>query len=164
VEHEGQHEAHRRFWREWDMPSLTSRKDFNVDIGDHTIAVFWKPLAFFGQPKRCCGLLVNEYTHPRCHRGRRKRSVRIARECSGDLLPPSPPTEKATARQGDPAAAAHSMRASAQVTAPGAATSRIVAVSTRPNKQNRSTCSRMSLSTKAKVEGGKSVTRPAEAS
>ena len=31
------------------MPSLTSRKDFNVVIGDHTIAVFWKPLAFFGQ-------------------------------------------------------------------------------------------------------------------
>jgi hypothetical protein len=83
-------------------------------------------------------------------------------ECSGDLLPPAPPVEKATARQGDPAAAAHSMRASAQVTAPGAATSRVVAVSTRPNKQNRSTCSRMSLSTKAKVEGGKSVTRPAE--
>jgi hypothetical protein len=25
-------------------------------------------------------------------------SVRIARECSGDLLPPSPPAEKATAR------------------------------------------------------------------
>jgi hypothetical protein len=40
--------------------------------------------------------------------------------------------------------AAHSMRASAQVTAPGAATSMIVAVTTRPNRQNRSTCSRMS--------------------
>jgi hypothetical protein len=77
-------------------------------------------------------------------------------------VPPSPPAEKATASQGDPAAAAHSMRASAQVTAPGAATNMIVAVSTRPNRQNRSTCSRMSLSTKAKVEGGKSVTRPAE--
>ena len=31
------------------MPSLTSRKDFNFVIGEHTIAVFWKPLAFFGQ-------------------------------------------------------------------------------------------------------------------
>jgi hypothetical protein len=40
---------------------------------------------------------------------------------------------------------AHSMRASAQVTAPGAVTSMIVAVSTRPNRQNRSTCSRMSV-------------------
>jgi hypothetical protein len=39
----------------------------------------------------------------------------------------------------------HSMRASAQVTAPGAITSRIAAVSTRPNRQNRSTCSRMSV-------------------
>jgi hypothetical protein len=46
---------------------------------------------------------------------------------------------------GRPAGAAHSMRASAQVTAPGAATSIIVAVSTRPNRQNRSTCSRMSV-------------------
>ena len=51
--------------------------------------------------------------------------------------------------------AAHSMRASAQVTAPGAITSMIVAVSTRPNRQNKSTCSRMSLSTKAEVEAGK---------
>jgi hypothetical protein len=42
-------------------------------------------------------------------------------------------------------AAAHSIRASAQVTAPGAATNMIVAVSTRPNRQNRSTCSRMSV-------------------
>src|SRR5262245_59206753 len=40
---------------------------------------------------------------------------------------------------------AHSMRASAQVTAPGATTSIIVAASTRPNRQNRSTCSRMSV-------------------
>jgi len=47
VEHEGQHAAHRRFWRVWDMPSLTSRKDFNFVIGEHTIAVFWKPLALF---------------------------------------------------------------------------------------------------------------------
>ena len=39
----------------------------------------------------------------------------------------------------------HSMRARAQVTAPCAATSMIVAVSTRPNRQNRSTCSRMSV-------------------
>src|SRR5262245_11765501 len=39
----------------------------------------------------------------------------------------------------------HSTRASAQVTAPGAITSRIVAVSTRPNRQNRSACSRMSV-------------------
>jgi hypothetical protein len=38
---------------------------------------------------------------------------------------------------------AHSMRDSAQVTAPGAITSMIVAVSTRPNRQIRSTCSRM---------------------
>jgi hypothetical protein len=27
-----------------------------------------------------------------------KRSIRIARECSGDLLPPPPPAEEATAR------------------------------------------------------------------
>jgi hypothetical protein len=40
---------------------------------------------------------------------------------------------------------AHSMRDGAQVTAPGAVTSTIVAVSTRPNRQNRSTCSRMSV-------------------
>src|ERR1700746_817506 len=39
----------------------------------------------------------------------------------------------------------HSMRAKAQVTAPGAATSMIVAVSTRPNRQNRSRCSPMSV-------------------
>jgi len=44
-----------------------------------------------------------------------------------------------------PAGAAHSMKASAQVTAPGAVTNRIVAVNTRPNRQNRSTCSRMSV-------------------
>jgi len=44
-----------------------------------------------------------------------------------------------------PAGAAHSMRASAQITAPGAMTSMIVAVSTRPNRQNRSTRSRMSV-------------------
>src|SRR5215471_18769533 len=37
------------------------------------------------------------------------------------------------------------MRASAQVTAPGAVTSMIAAMSTRPNRQNRSTCSRMSV-------------------
>ena len=37
------------------------------------------------------------------------------------------------------------MRASAQVTAPGAVTSMIMAVSTRPDRQNRSTCSRMSV-------------------
>jgi hypothetical protein len=37
------------------------------------------------------------------------------------------------------------MRDSAQVTVPGAATSMIVGVSTRPNRQNRSTCSRMSV-------------------
>jgi hypothetical protein len=43
------------------------------------------------------------------------------------------------------AGAAQSIRASAQVTAPGAATNMIVAVSTRPNRQNRSTCSRMSV-------------------
>ena len=34
------------------------------------------------------------------------------------------------------------MRDSAQVTAPGAIASMIVAVSTKPNRQNRSTCSR----------------------
>src|SRR5262249_23158501 len=45
-----------------------------------------------------CDLRVNEYGHPRCCRGCRKRSVRIARECSGDLLPSTPPAEKATAR------------------------------------------------------------------
>src|SRR6516165_12757849 len=37
------------------------------------------------------------------------------------------------------------MMASAQVTAPGAVTSMIVAMRTRPNRQNRSTCSRMSV-------------------
>src|SRR5215469_3826805 len=37
------------------------------------------------------------------------------------------------------------MRVSAQVTAPGAVTNRIVTVSTRPNRQNRSTRSRMSV-------------------
>ena len=40
---------------------------------------------------------------------------------------------------------AHSMSDSAQVTAPGAVTSMIVAVSSRANRQNRSTCSRMSV-------------------
>src|SRR6516165_9178057 len=39
---------------------------------------------------------------------------------------------------------AHSTRDSAQVTASAAVTGMIVAVSTRPNRQNRSTCSRMS--------------------
>jgi hypothetical protein len=38
------------------------------------------------------------------------------------------------------------MKDSAQVTAPGAIISMIAAVSTRPNKQNRSTCSRISPS------------------
>jgi len=37
------------------------------------------------------------------------------------------------------------MSASAQVTAPGAITSMIVAMNTKPNRQNKSTCSRMSL-------------------
>jgi hypothetical protein len=37
------------------------------------------------------------------------------------------------------------MRDSAQVTVPGAPTSMLAAVSTRPNRQNRSTCSRMSV-------------------
>jgi hypothetical protein len=49
-----------------------------------------------------------------------------------------------------PAGTAHSMRASAQVTAPGAVTSRVVAMSTRPNRQNRSTCSRMSVPSQQK--------------
>jgi hypothetical protein len=160
VEHEGQHAAHRRFWREWDtLP--TSRKDFNFVISEHTIAVFWKPLAFFWTTEVVLRSALMRTRTLGVTEDARKRSVRIARECSGDLLPPSPPAEKATASQGDPAAAAHSMRASAQVTAPGAATNILVAVSTRPNRQNRNTCSRMSLSTKAKVEGGKSVTRPA---
>jgi hypothetical protein len=39
----------------------------------------------------------------------------------------------------------HSMRASAQVTVHGATTSMIMAVSTRPNRQNRSIRSRMSV-------------------
>jgi hypothetical protein len=38
----------------------------------------------------------------------------------------------------------------------------IVAMSTRPKRQNRSTCSRMSFSTKAEAQGGKSVTRSAQ--
>ena len=46
--------------------------------------------------------------------------------------------------------AAHSMRASAQVTAPGAATSMIVPVSTRPNKQTRSKHSRMSINQRSR--------------
>jgi len=37
------------------------------------------------------------------------------------------------------------MRDNAQVTSPGAINSMIAAVSTRPNRQNRSTCSRMSV-------------------
>jgi hypothetical protein len=49
--------------------------------------------------------------------------------------------------------AAHSIRASAQVTAPGAITSMIVAVSTRPNRQNRSTCSRMSVNSSSREFG-----------
>src|SRR6516162_9451738 len=53
---------------------------------------------------------------------------------------PSPPPRPRSGRR-----AAHSMRDSAQVTAPGAVTSRIVAVSTRLNRQNRSTRSRMSV-------------------
>jgi hypothetical protein len=40
---------------------------------------------------------------------------------------------------------AQSMRDSAQVTAPGAIANMIAAVSTRPNRQNRSTCSCMSV-------------------
>jgi hypothetical protein len=40
----------------------------------------------------------------------------------------------------------HPMKESAQVTAPGAITSMIAAISTRPNKPNRSTCSRIWLS------------------
>ena len=40
-------------------------------------------------------------------------------------------------------ASAQSMRDSAQVIAPGAIANMIAAVSTRPNRQNRSTCSRM---------------------
>jgi hypothetical protein len=40
----------------------------------------------------------------------------------------------------------HPMKENAQVTAPGAITSMIAAVSTRPNKPNRSTCSRIWLS------------------
>ena len=66
-----------------------------------------------------------------------------------------------------PTGTAHSMRASAQITAPGAVTSMIVAASTRPNRQNRSTCSRMvPLSTQAKAEAGKSdkLTSPAQPS
>jgi hypothetical protein len=41
---------------------------FNFVTNDHTIAVFWKPLAFFGQPMVMaqksgrCDLRVNEYT------------------------------------------------------------------------------------------------------
>jgi hypothetical protein len=76
--------------------------------------------------------------------GGNKRALH--RPNSSRFPPPSPPAEEATASQGDPAAAAHSMRASAQVTAPGAVTSMIVAVSTRPNRENKSTCSRMSVS------------------
>src|SRR5262249_60799458 len=40
-----------------------------------------------------------------------------------------------------PAGAAQSMRASAQVTDPGAITRMIGAMTTRPNRQNKSTCS-----------------------
>jgi len=53
------------------------------------------------------------------------------------------PSLGSLAKPGFPAGAAHSMRASAQVTAPGAVTSMIVAVSTRLNRQDRSTCSCM---------------------
>ena len=78
---------------------------FNFVINDHTIAVFWKPLAFYGQPMVMtqksgrCDLRVSEYAHPRCYRGCRKRRTRIARKYSGNFLPPSPPAEEATARQ-----------------------------------------------------------------
>src|SRR5262249_34014555 len=95
------------------------------------------------------GALVNARQvcdlQPRLTRIDRQAAANDVSDCagsSGALLPPSPPAEKTTARQDQ---AAHSMRASAQVTAPGAVTSMIVAVSTRPNGQNRSTCSRMSV-------------------
>jgi hypothetical protein len=78
------------------------------------------------------------------------------RSHAGNALAEEHPPREANSDRGDwqeksprkpegPAGAAHSMRASAQVTAPGAVTSMIVAVSTRPNRQNRSTCSRMSV-------------------
>src|SRR5215813_2660379 len=66
----------------------------------------------------------------------------------GHLLAPPALCECQTANARDGAnwrGAAHSMRASAQVTAFGAATIMIVAVSTRPSRQNRSTRSGMSV-------------------
>jgi hypothetical protein len=67
---------------------------------------------------------------------------REAKFGSGDWFQEKSPRKP----RGGPAGAAQSMRASAQVTVPGAVTSMIVAVSTRPNRQNKSTCSRMSVS------------------
>src|SRR5262249_57905604 len=63
-------------------------------------------------------------------RGDKGRSFGFA---GGANLPPRPGSGGSGGRR-----EAHSMRDSAQVTAPGAVTSMIVAVSTRPNRQNRS--------------------------
>jgi hypothetical protein len=59
--------------------------------------------------------------------------------------------EKPPRKPGGPAGAAHSMKDSAQVTSPGAINSMIAAMSTRPNRQNRSTCSRKRLVHKQKL-------------
>src|SRR5262249_2374243 len=79
--------------------------------------------------------------------------LEIRAACSGDFLPPSPPAEKASTSKdqsgqtttGGGGGTAHSLRASAQVPAPGATAIKIVTVSTRPNRQNKSIRSRMSV-------------------
>jgi hypothetical protein len=48
---------------------------FNFVINEHTIAFFWKPLAFFGQPKWCCDLrvILGGLKQKRADRGRPAR-------------------------------------------------------------------------------------------
>jgi hypothetical protein len=73
---------------------------FDFVINEHTIAFFWKPLAFFGQPKWCCDLRVRRLKTKACRPWKASTLVTITgRQPSSRLLPPSPPAEKATARE-----------------------------------------------------------------
>ena len=76
---------------------------FNFVINEHTIAFFWKPLAFFGQPKWCCDLRVRRPKTKACRPWKASTLVSstaiTGRQPSSRLLPPSPPAEKATARE-----------------------------------------------------------------
>ena len=72
---------------------------FNFVINDHTIAVFWKPLAFFGQPMvmaqksgRCDLRIVSSRTLGVTEDA--AKEMTDCTECSGAFLPPSPPAEK----------------------------------------------------------------------